>query len=121
MVKTFSKLLWLNRNALRIYNTIVERFIRLLLIDFSSTLGDNVPSLEEKISTPVFHCHGEDDDMKSMERGHKTSKALTELVKDYQFHTFPNMGHEANQDEMDLLQSFIQKHLPDFITPVDSL
>ena len=78
-----------------------------------------MPSLEEKIDTPIFHCHGEDDVMISMERGHKTSKALTELVKDYQFHTFPNMGHEANQEEMDLLQAFVQKHLPYPISILD--
>ena len=71
-----------------------------------------MPSLDDKIDTPVFHCHGEDDQMISFERGQKTSKALTELVKQYQFHTFPNMGHEANQEEMDLLQSFVQKYLP---------
>ena len=40
-----------------------------------------MPSLEEKIDTPIFHCHGEDDVMISMERGHKTSKALTELAR----------------------------------------
>ena len=55
--------------------------------------------------------------MISIERGRKTSKVLKELVKNYEFHTFPYMGHEATQQEMDLLSEFIAKHLP----PIHSL
>ena len=79
--------------------------------------GDKVPELENMNETPVFHCHGEDDEMISIERGRKTSKVLKELVKNYEFHSFPYMGHEATQQEMDLLSEFIAKHLP----PIHSL
>ena len=63
-----------------------------------------MPDLKGKIETPIFHCHGEDDQMISFERGKLTSEALSNLAPNYEFHSFPWMGHEANQEEMDLLQ-----------------
>ena len=72
----------------------------------------DIPNLKGKIETPVFHCHGEEDQMISFERGQMTSEALSSLVQDYEFHSFPYMGHEASQDEMDKLQMFLMKHLP---------
>ena len=62
-------------------------------------------------------CHGEDDQMISIERGERTSNVLKELVKTYEFHTFPYMGHEATEEEMNLVSDFICKYLP----PVPSL
>ena len=50
--------------------------------------------------------------MISFERGKKTSNALTQLVQDYKFHSYPYMGHEANEQEMDEVKDFIAKHLP---------
>ena len=81
----------------------------------------DMPNLQNKIETPVFHCHGEDDQMISFERGKITSEALAKLAPNYEFHSFPYMGHEANQEEMDLLQQFLIKHLPPLLTPVDEL
>jgi len=74
--------------------------------------GDQVPERDTKIETPVIHCHGEDDQMISIERGRKTSHALTDLVQKYEFHTYPHMGHEASQEEMDKVQEFVSLHLP---------
>ena len=71
-----------------------------------------VPKIEEKIDTPVFHCHGDDDQMISIYRGKKTSEVLQKLVKNYEFHNFPYMGHEATEEEMNLLSEFIAKQLP---------
>ena len=68
--------------------------------------------MEEKIDTPVFHCHGDDDQMISIYRGKKTSEVLQKLVKNYKFHNFPYMGHEATEEEMNLLSEFIAKQLP---------
>ena len=82
-----------------------------------NTTGDQVPQLDVKIDTPVFHCHGEDDQMISIERGRRTSNVLKELVKTYEFHTFPYMGHEATEEEMNLVSDFICKYLP----PIPSL
>ena len=78
----------------------------------SFSLGDLVPKMEEKIDTPVFHCHGDDDQMISIYRGKKTSEVLQKLVKNYEFHNFPYMGHEATEEEMNLLSEFIAKQLP---------
>ena len=75
-------------------------------------VGDLVPKMEEKIDTPVFHCHGDDDQMISIYRGKKTSEVLQKLVKNYEFHNFPYMGHEATEEEMNLLSEFIAKQLP---------
>jgi predicted esterase len=50
--------------------------------------------------------------MISIQRGRLTSQALTELVQDYKFHTFPDMGHECSQEELDIVKNFIQEKLP---------
>ena len=91
------------------------------IFDLGMTHRTDIPELKGKIETPVFHCHGEDDQMISFERGQITSKALSTLVQKYEFHSYPYMGHEANQEEMDQLQMFIMKYLPPLLTPVDEL
>ena len=74
--------------------------------------GDAIPKLERKLEIPVFHCHGEADDIIPIAIGRKTSNALTNLIQQYEFHSFPYMKHDANDSAMDLVQKFITKHLP---------
>ena len=74
--------------------------------------GDAIPKLERKLEIPVFHCHGEADDIIPIAIGRKTSNALTNLIQQYEFHSFPYMKHDANDSTMDLVQKFITKHLP---------
>jgi len=73
--------------------------------------GNKVPELKEKISTPIFQCHGEMDEVISIERGRLTNQILNKLASNVEFETFPYMGHENTQEEMISLTKFIQKTL----------
>ena len=64
-----------------------------------------------QILTPVLQCHGEDDEMISMERGQLTADLLKTLVKDHTFIKFPYMGHECNEDELIRIKDFIDEKL----------
>lgn len=50
--------------------------------------------------------------MISIERGRKTADAVRSVAETHQFHTFPHMGHSADDDELELLRDFIAKQLP---------
>lgn len=77
-------------------------------------LGNKEPELAEKITTPVFHAHGTDDQMISFERGGKlTSEILKKNIESYQFHSIPDMGHEATEEEMILVQNWIKEKCPE--------
>ena len=65
----------------------------------------------DKISTPVLQCHGEDDEMISIERGQLTADLLEGLVKEHTFMKFPYMGHECNQDELACIKEFINNRV----------
>jgi predicted esterase len=67
---------------------------------------------EVKIDVPVLHCHGELDDMVPYDRGEKTGKIISAIVRDYRFHSFPDMMHESTEEEMELVKLFIEERLP---------
>ena len=71
-----------------------------------------IPNIIGKIETPVLHCHGKEDLMLSYNKAKMTSKLLSSLVHEYKFHLVPKMGHEHNEEEMDLLKQFINEKLP---------
>ena len=75
-------------------------------------LGDSTPKLDKKIEIPVFHCHGEADDIIPFAVGQKSSNTLTDLIERYEFHSFPQMKHEANSTTMRLLKTFLKNNLP---------
>ena len=64
---------------------------------------------ETKIATPVLQCHGEDDELISIERGQLTADLLEELVEKHTFIKFPYMGHECNDEELARIKEFIDK------------
>ena len=66
---------------------------------------------QPKLATPVLQCHGEDDEMISIERGQLTADLLTSLVKEHTYIKFPFMGHECNEDELACIKEFIVKRL----------
>ena len=83
--------------------------ISLLLLDV--THETVIPNINGKIETPVLHCHGKEDIMLSYNKAKMTSKLLSSLVQEYRFHLVPKMGHEPNEEEMDLLKQFIHEKL----------
>ena len=75
---------------------------------------ENIVSEIPEIETPIFHTHGENDIQGGtwyIEKVRKTSKVFKENAICYEFHSIPNMGHEINEDVLELLNVFIKKHL----------
>ena len=74
--------------------------------------------IKTKIETPILHCHGENDIKGfpsfnlTIDLVEFTSKIFKEHAKNYEFHSIPNMGHEVNNEVLNLLSDFIHKQLP---------
>jgi len=71
-----------------------------------------IPKITGKLETPVLQCHGKDDIMLSIHKGKMTSKLLSSLVQEHQFHLVPKMGHEPSEEAMNLFKQFIHQKLP---------
>ena len=74
--------------------------------------GDFVPKVNHKIETPVFQFHGRADKGVSLNKGNDASKILKEVVINYEFKIITGLGHEVNDEELELIRNFISKYLP---------
>lgn len=74
--------------------------------------GNVAPKFGQKLKTPIFHGHGEDDEMIRLKRATFTSTILREMVENYQFTAYPGMGHEAHQHELEHLREFVINNCP---------
>ena len=74
--------------------------------EISKTFGETA-----QILTPVLQCHGEDDEMISIERGQLTADLLKTLVKEHTFVKYPYMGHECNEEELRRIKTFVHEVL----------
>jgi len=71
----------------------------------SAESSSKVPTLTS--SVPVLQCHGEMDEMISIGRGRLTNQIVQSLTSDVRFHTFPHMGHESSEEELEIVRKFI--------------
>jgi len=71
--------------------------------------GNKKPDLPDgaKIDTPIFQCHGEDDEVISFQRGQLTNDILNSLANNVTFKAMKGMGHENNLDEMEMVTKFM--------------
>ncbi|KAJ8308474.1 hypothetical protein KUTeg_013348 [Tegillarca granosa] len=60
---------------------------------------------------PLFQCHGERDELSSIEWAKETHKNLTDLGVKGEFHSF-NMFHEFNKRELTMWRQWVLKLLP---------
>lgn len=67
--------------------------------------------LNQKVDTAVFQAHGDQDQVVTYKRGRLTGEVVENLVKNHKFVTYPGMGHEANQEELEDIKSFINERL----------
>jgi len=67
--------------------------------------------LDNKIETPVFQAHGDEDQVVSYKRGQLTADVMETLVKDHKFITYPGMMHEATMDELQDIRTWIDQKL----------
>ncbi|KAK9875176.1 hypothetical protein WA026_005968 [Henosepilachna vigintioctopunctata] len=66
----------------------------------------------KSIQTPLFMCHGDRDDMVPLKWGKSTFDHLTHLGVKGEFMELANTYHELKTSEIDRLQSWIEKLLP---------
>jgi predicted esterase len=61
--------------------------------------------------TPMFQGHGDADMVVNYKLGELTAEALRKLGVTVDFHTFPDMGHEADPEELNLLRDWMKERL----------
>ncbi|XP_038617131.1 lysophospholipase-like protein 1 [Tachyglossus aculeatus] len=61
----------------------------------------------------LFQCHGTADELVLHSWGKETNSVLRSLGVTTTFHSFPNLHHELNRNELEQLKSWIVKKLPE--------
>ena len=61
--------------------------------------------------TPMFQGHGDADMVVRHKFGEMTAEALRKLGVTVDFHTFPDMGHEADPEELNMVRDWMQERL----------
>ncbi|KAI9295855.1 Phospholipase/carboxylesterase [Neoconidiobolus thromboides FSU 785] len=64
---------------------------------------------------PILWCHGEQDEVVNYKYGLLSKEALTKNKYNVEFHSFPNMGHSACQEEIMILTQFLRRVVPENI------
>ena len=62
--------------------------------------------------TPVFQCHGSDDEIVPFSRGKQTAELLKSLNANLTFKEYKGMGHHSSMKEMEDLRTFLDKVIP---------
>ncbi|XP_064079864.1 lysophospholipase-like protein 1 isoform X1 [Macrobrachium nipponense] len=70
-------------------------------------------SSTKKPLPPLLMCHGAVDDIVPYEWGHYTFGELQKRGIPAEFHSFPRLDHSLNVKELNILQAWLLKHLPD--------
>ena len=71
-------------------------------------------SNEENKNVPIFMGHGDSDPLVKHEWGLDTTKSLRELgFKNIDFRTYKGLAHSADMKEMDDLEKWLEKRLPE--------
>lgn len=73
--------------------------------------GDYDNLVEDKLNTPVFQAHGDEDGVVSYKRGQMTADVMQTLVKNHKFITYPGMMHEATMDELEDIKTWMEQKL----------
>jgi len=55
---------------------------------------------DANLKTPLFQAHGEDDTVVNIKFGELSHQELKKLDMNVEFHKYPDMGHEANPQEL---------------------
>lgn len=65
-------------------------------------------------SVPVLHCHGENDPMVQVAMARRSCDAVKSMgAMNYEMKTYRGLVHSVNMDELQDIQTFLEKVLPD--------
>jgi lysophospholipase I len=66
---------------------------------------------DANLKTPLFQVHGEDDTVVNIKFGELSHQELKKLDMNVEFHKYPDMGHEANPQELKDLGAWIKARI----------
>jgi len=76
-----------------------------------STVGDLVEDANK--DTPIFMAHGEIDKIIPLDWAEKSKDVLVnDLGKSVEWHSYPNLEHSADPQEINHLQLWLEKRIP---------
>ncbi|KAJ5557111.1 Phospholipase/carboxylesterase [Penicillium frequentans] len=79
----------------------------------SDRIKNYIPEGFPNKETPFFLAHGKDDGVVKFEFGEKSYDMVKELgVQDVAFHSYADLGHSADPEEINDLEKFLEKVLP---------
>lgn len=65
-----------------------------------------------KSKTPIFQCHGSDDEIVPFARGKQTAELLKSFGQNVTFKEYRGMGHHSSLNEMEDLRTFLDSVIP---------
>jgi lysophospholipase-2 len=68
--------------------------------------------VNEQKETPIFQAHGESDVVVPFPWGRMSKKHLEDVIPNWTFKSYANMGHSSCDSEMRDLKAFLEKVLP---------
>jgi len=76
-------------------------------------LREKFPAMrtDANLKTPLFQAHGEVDVVVNFKFGEMTYEALKKMGIDVEFHEIPDMGHEAQDEELRFLGEWLKRRL----------
>jgi predicted esterase len=72
---------------------------------------------DANMKTPLFLAHGMEDGVVKPKFGEMTYEELKKLKVDVEFHKYPDMGHEANPEELKDLGAWIKTRIGTDLVP----
>lgn len=76
-------------------------------------LQDLLDKISANRESPFLQCHGDDDNVVSFEVGKMTSEFVKTFNKtNYEFRCYPGLFHWVCPEEMEYVQSWMDKLLP---------
>ena len=102
----------------QIENKITKRTRKCKLSNYNSLVFDHLQGLQASGDSssgwpPLFQAHGGRDTLVPMSWGNTTSETLASLGISCQFHKYPNIFHEMCEEEIELLQDWTVKMVPE--------
>jgi len=81
-------------------------------LPLSDQVTDLIPKDCPNKQTPIFMAHGTADMVLKCDYGKKSADYLKELGHDVEFHSYPELGHSADVEEIEDLEKFLHKLIP---------
>ena len=86
-----------------------NKFAAVLIFTFASDIEMRT---DANLKTPLFMAHGDEDMVVNFRFGQMSYERLQRLGADVEFHKIEDMAHEAQPEELRLLETWLKAKLP---------